>query len=172
MLYMCAIVLSNQDIWYHVPDRSYGVKVIQSSSWSYSWVSCRAIVPSDNLRYLKYHEISLSMLIWSSSVSRLVNLKYRIYENSLAAIFSTQSDDIRDITHKSLLGFRTNKSVFVVRIEYFAIDSLPPLILYKDELYSFDPFPDIRITKLEVNDYFPMRATASYNLKGYFLNAS
>lgn len=119
------------------------------------------------------------------TTSQNMNLKLRINKNSLALIFMRQCEvnncnDIREITHRTLLSFRTNKSVFILESENCPLKDLVDwlwyeqfvnsLILCGNEIYSFDPFPYIQITKPKVNEYFLKRDAAFYNLKGYYLN--
>lgn len=110
---------------------------------------------------------------------RYFHLKFQINKNSLAIVF-VDADDILDIAHKTLLSFRTNKSVFLLKNEYPLEDLVDwlwkeqfvnSLILWRNQVYSFDPFPELQITKPVVSEYFPIREAAAYNLKGYYLNA-
>lgn len=115
--------------------------------------------------------------------SQSTNLKLRIHKNSLSLIFVGKSDingdDILDIIHKALLGFRTNKSVFILDCDSLEdlVDWLwkeqfiNSLILWRNVVYSFDPFPALRIIKPSVDEYFSFKETSAYNLKGYYLDS-
>lgn len=126
-------------------------------------------------------ERSLSSPLLIFTVPQKGDLKMRISKDSLSVIFLTEEDytGIFEIVHYTLLGFRTNKAVFVLKkglslehlIEWMWIEQfVNSIVLWEDSIYGFNPFPEMQITTPNISEYFPFKKSrTSYDLKRYQL---
>lgn len=97
--------------------------------------------------------------------NRMINgtrtrLRYYLDKNSLTVIYTSGlMDPILEVAKQVLWGFRTNRVVFVFK-ENFEYDLstwfdwiwenqfINSLVLYGSEVWSYDPFPNIKLLNL------------------------